>query len=57
MVTDTYKLINAVKKMYPVVQFFKNRYFPDGKVYYSEKALVETKIASRIHKSWLRFVY
>ena len=47
MVTDTYKLINAVKKMYPVVQFFKNRYFPDGKVYYSEKALVETKKKGR----------
>ena len=43
MVTETYKLINAIKKMYPVVQFFKNRYFPDGKVYYSEKALIETK--------------
>ena len=47
MVTDTYKLINAIKKMYPVVQFFKNRYFPDGKVYYSEKALVETKKKGR----------
>ena len=47
MVTDTYKLINAVKKMYPVVQFFKNRYFPEGKVYYSEKALVETKKKGR----------
>lgn len=48
MVTDTYKLINAVKKMYPVVQFFKNRYFPDGKVYYSEKALIETKKKGRV---------
>jgi len=47
MVTETYKLINAIKKMYPVVQFFKNRYFPDGKVYYSEKALVETKKKGR----------
>jgi hypothetical protein len=43
MVTETYKLINAVSKMYPVPQFFKNRYFPDGKVFYSEKALIETK--------------
>ena len=48
MVTETYKLINAVKKMYPVVQFFKNRYFPDGKVYYSEKALIETKKKGRV---------
>lgn len=47
MVTETYKLINAIKKMYPVVQFFKNRYFPDGKVYYSEKALIETKKKGR----------
>ncbi|MFG6330041.1 MAG: major capsid protein [Lachnospiraceae bacterium] len=47
MVTETYKLINAIKKMYPVVQFFKNRYFPDGKVYYSEKALIETKRKGR----------
>lgn len=43
MVVETVKLIAAVKKMYPVRQFFKNRYFPDGKVYYSEKALIETK--------------
>lgn len=48
MVTETYKLINAIKKMYPVVQFFKNRYFPDGKVYYSEKALIETKKKGRV---------
>lgn len=47
MVTETYKLINAIKKMYPVVQFFKDRYFPDGKVYYSEKALIETKKKGR----------
>ena len=47
MVTETNKLINAIKKMYPVVQFFKNRYFPDGKVYYSEKALIETKKKGR----------
>ncbi|MBO5032138.1 MAG: major capsid protein [Lachnospiraceae bacterium] len=43
MVVETYKLINTIKKMYPVVQFFKDRYFPDGKTYYSEKALIETK--------------
>lgn len=43
MVVETVKLIDAVKKMYPVRQFFKDRYFPDGKVFYSEKALIETK--------------
>ncbi len=47
MVHETYKLINAIKKMYPVVEFLHNRYFPDGKVYYSEKALVETKKKGR----------
>lgn len=47
MVLETYKLINTVKKMYPVTQFFKDRYFPDGKVYYSEKALIETKKGNR----------
>lgn len=47
MVTETRTLIRTVKKMYPVVQFFKNRYFPDGKVYYSEKALIETKNKGR----------
>ena len=35
MITNTYQLINSVKKMYPVVQFFKDRYFPDGKNFYS----------------------
>lgn len=43
MVVETLTLINTIKKMYPVSQFFKNRYFPDGKTYYSEKALIETK--------------
>lgn len=43
MVKETFKLINTIKKLYPVQQFFKNRYFPDGQVYYSEKALIETK--------------
>lgn len=43
MVRETYKLINAVKKMYPVVTFFKDRYFPDHACYYSEKALLEFK--------------
>lgn len=43
MVMETTTLIDAVKKMYPVHMFFKNRYFPDGKVYYSEKALIEMK--------------
>lgn len=47
MVTDTFQLISAVKKMYPVVQFFKDRYFPDGRTYYSDKVLVETKKQGR----------
>lgn len=47
MVIETYKLIHTIKKMYPVVQFFKDRYFPDGKTYYSEKALIETKRGGR----------
>ncbi|MCM1058322.1 MAG: major capsid protein [Firmicutes bacterium] len=47
MVVETLKLINTIKKMYPVAQFFKNRYFPDGKTYYSEKALIETKRGGR----------
>lgn len=47
MVAETFKLIDAVKKMYPVTQFFKDRYFPDGKTYYSEKALIETKKGGR----------
>lgn len=47
MVVETYKLINTVKKMYPVAQFFKDRYFPDGKTFYSEKALIETKEGGR----------
>lgn len=47
MVIETYKLINTIKKMYPVAQFFKDRYFPDGNVFYSEKALIETKKGRR----------
>lgn len=47
MVSETYTLINTIKKMYPVVQFFKDRYFPDGKTYYSENALIETKKGGR----------
>ncbi|RKI24665.1 hypothetical protein D7V82_14670 [bacterium 1xD8-6] len=47
MVRETYKLINTIKKMYPVIEFLHNRYFPDGKVYYSEKALIETKKKGR----------
>lgn len=47
MVTETYKLINAIKKMYPVVTFFKDRYFPDGRVFYSQKVLVEMKKKGR----------
>lgn len=47
MIKDTFKLINTIKKMYPVVEFFKDRYFPDGQVYYSQKALIETKKKGR----------
>lgn len=47
MIKDTYTLIRTVKKMYPVIQFFKNRYFPDYKVYWSEKALLEFKKKNR----------
>lgn len=47
MVIETVTLIDTVKKMYPVAAFFKNRYFPDRKVYYSEKALIETKKGNR----------
>ena len=47
MVKETTTLIDAVKKMYPVYMFFKNRYFPDGRVFYSEKALIEMKKGGR----------
>lgn len=43
MVTNTYTLIGAVKQMHPVRTFFKDRYFPDGRVFYASKALIETK--------------
>lgn len=47
MISDTYKLIKTIKKMYPVVTFFKDRYFPDGMKYHSEYALIETKKKGR----------
>lgn len=47
MIRKTETLIDAVKKMYPVAMFLKNRYFPDGRCFYSEKALVEMKKAGR----------
>lgn len=47
MIRETYKLVKTVKKMYPVVQFLKDRYFSDGPVYYSEKALIEFKKKGR----------
>ncbi len=47
MVTNTYQLINSIKKMYPVVQFFKNRYFPDGRTFYSEEVIIEMKKGNR----------
>ena len=43
MVRETTTLIESVKKMYPVLMFLKNRYFPDGRCFYSEKALVGMK--------------
>lgn len=47
MVRSTETLINTIKKFYTVMQFLKDRYFPDGRVYYSEKALIETKKKGR----------
>lgn len=47
MIRATYQLIQAIKKMYPVVQFFKDRYFPDGRSYYSDKVLIESKKQGR----------
>lgn len=48
MIRQTETLIAAVQKMYPVAMFFKNRYFPDGPRFYSEKALVEMKKRGRV---------
>lgn len=47
MLTNTYQLINAVKKMYPVAQFFKDRYFPDGRNFFSEEVVIEMKKGNR----------
>lgn len=47
MVKNTYVLIDTLKKLYPVSQFFKDRYFPDGKTFYSEKVLIEMKKGGR----------
>lgn len=47
MVIETVKLIDTVNKMYPVAQFFKNRYFPDAGCFYSEKALIEMRRGNR----------
>lgn len=47
MIRETETLIASVKKMYDVAMFFKNRYFPDGKCFYSEKALIEMKKGGR----------
>ncbi len=47
MVRNTVTLINAVKKMYPVARFFKDRYFPDGRVFASSEALIESKKGGR----------
>lgn len=48
MVYETYTLIRTIKKMYPVIRFLKDRYFPDGRTFYSEKALIETKKKGRM---------
>ena len=47
MIRDTYKLILTAKKLYPIQQFFKDRYFPDGRSFYSQHALIETKKQGR----------
>lgn len=47
MVNETHILIDMVRKMYPVQQFFKDRYFPDGKTFFSEKVLIECKKGGR----------
>lgn len=48
MVKNTFQLINSIKKMYPVVEFFHNRYFPDSRTFYSDKVLIETKRQGRM---------
>lgn len=47
MKTNTVQLIEAVKRMYPVVMFFKNRYFPDGIPFHSDEVLLECKKGNR----------
>ena len=47
MVTDTHQLIDAVKQYYPVAQFFKDRYFPDGKPFFSEEVWIDSKKQGR----------
>lgn len=47
MVTNTYQLLSVQKKLYPVIMFFKNRYFPDGKNFHSDEVLIECKKAGR----------
>lgn len=47
MVTDTFQLIDAVKQMYPVAQFLKDRYFPDGKNFYSSEVMIDSKKQGR----------
>ena len=48
MVKDTYQLIQAVKKMYPVVNFFKDRYFPDIKrKFFAEEIMIDSKKQGR----------
>lgn len=47
MIRETFTLVEAIKKMYPVVTFFKDRYFPDDRTFYSQKVLIESKKGGR----------
>lgn len=45
--TDTVQLIGTAKKIYPVIMWFKNRYFPTGEIFSTQRVLVDTKKGSR----------
>ena len=47
MIRETFTLVEAIKKMYPVITFFKDRYFPDDRTFYSQKVLIESKKGGR----------
>lgn len=44
---NTYSMIDVIKLLYPVVLFFKNRYFPDGKSFYSDEVIIEMMKGNR----------